>query len=66
MLGERSFISWSTVIFTLVTLLHLARLINDWVVTIGGWVVPMRVSWAGLIIAGFLALSGVKLLPSGK
>lgn len=63
---ERSYISLSTFIFTLVGLLHLARLINDWIVTIGGWVVPMWVSWAGLVIATFLTLSGVRLLPPGK
>jgi len=31
-----------------------------WHVIFGGWTLPMRVSWAALVIAGFLAYGGLR------
>jgi hypothetical protein len=42
-------------IFALIALLHALRLVYGWKVTIGEWTVPIWVSWAGLLIAGYLA-----------
>ncbi|SRR6266487_831455 len=42
------------VIFAAVALFHLVRIYMDWPVTIGGWSVPMWVSWIGLVVAGGL------------
>jgi hypothetical protein len=47
-------------IFTLVVLLHLVRIFEDWPVIIGDWSVPTWVSWAGVIVAGVLAIVGFK------
>ncbi len=46
------------VIFALVALLHLARIYVGWPVVIGGWSVPMWMSWIGLVFAGGLAYFG--------
>jgi hypothetical protein len=39
---------------------HLARIFLVWQVTIGGWTVPMWVSWIGFIVASGLAYLGLK------
>lgn len=52
--------SVSTVVFTLVALLHLCRVVWQWDATIAGWMVPMWVSWVGVVVAGVLAYSGYK------
>ena len=41
-------------IFGIVALLHALRLLRGWHASIGGWVVPLWVSWAGVALAGFL------------
>jgi len=42
-------------------LFHLVRIYMDWPVMIGGWSVPMWVSWIGLVVAGGLAFFGLRL-----
>jgi hypothetical protein len=49
------------IIFAVVALLHLARIYMDWPIEIGGWSVPMWISWVGLVVAGGLAFFGLRL-----
>jgi hypothetical protein len=49
------------VIFAVVALLHLVRIFMQWTVVIGDWSVPKSVSWVALIVAGGLALLGLRL-----
>jgi len=58
---QKSFAFVSGIIFTIVALVHLLRLALGWDITIGGWLVPMWVSWPGLIIPGILGYGGLKL-----
>jgi hypothetical protein len=51
----------SAAIFSLVALLHLARVVFGWSAVIGGWSVPMWLSWIALIVAGALAYFGFSL-----
>ena len=48
------------VIFAVVALFHLVRIFAEWPVFIGDWSVP-TVSWVALIVAGGLALLGLRL-----
>lgn len=48
-------------IFTLIGILHLVRIIKDWEAQIGGFVIPMWLSWLAVILVLFLAVSGSKL-----
>jgi hypothetical protein len=48
-------------IFTLMALFHLLRIFEDWPVIIGDWSVPKSVSSVALIVAGGLALLGLRL-----
>jgi hypothetical protein len=48
----------SALIFALVAIAHLVRIIKQWAVFIGPALIPMSVSWAGLIVAALLAIWG--------
>jgi hypothetical protein len=49
------------VIFAVVALFHLVRIVGEWTIIIGDWSVPKSVSWVALIVAGGLALVGLRL-----
>jgi len=49
------------VIFAMVALFHLVRIFMEWTVIIGDWSIPMWVSWIALVVAGGLALLGLRL-----
>ena len=49
------------VIFAVVALFNLIRIFAEWPVIIGDWSVPKSVSWVALIVAGGLALVGLRL-----
>ena len=49
------------VIFAVVALFHLAQIFMEWTVIIGDWSIPMWVSWIALVVAGGLALLGLRL-----
>jgi hypothetical protein len=49
------------VIFAVVALFHLVRIVAEWTIIIGDWSVPKSVSWGALIVAGGLALVGLRL-----
>lgn len=44
------------IIFTIVALIHLLRLYNQWEITVAGVVIPMSVSQIGLGVTAVLAL----------
>jgi hypothetical protein len=48
-------------IFAVVALFHLVRIFAEWNLIIGDWSVPKSVSWVALIVAGGLALLGLRL-----
>jgi hypothetical protein len=60
-MSQRSFLLVSAIVFTLVFLLHVLRLVYGWGAMIGGWTVPVWVSWIGVVVSGFLALEGFRL-----
>ena len=48
-------------LFFLIALLHAVRLLRGWQVTIEGTVIPIWISWMGLVIAAYLAYQGFRL-----
>lgn len=58
---EKTFVGISGVIFSLVALLHLARLVLGWDAVIGGWRVPMWFSGVAFGLSGLLAYTGIRL-----
>ena len=60
-MSQRSFLLVAAIVFTLVFLLHVLRLVYGWSAMIGGWTVPIWVSWIGVVVSGLLALEGFRL-----
>ena len=59
-MNQKTYFTVVSVIFSLIAILHLMRIASGWEAEIGGWMVPMWLSWAVLILAGFLAYQGLK------
>lgn len=47
-------------VFAVIAVLHALRLLYGWEAMIGGWSVPMWLSVAAVVFAGWLAWSGLK------
>lgn len=47
-------------IFAIIAVLHLLRVVNSWPAQIASFTVPMWLSWVALLLAGYLAYSGLK------
>jgi hypothetical protein len=60
-MSHKTFSLVSGLIFLLAALIHVLRLAFGWQAVLGGWNVPIWVSWIALPIAGFLALEGFVL-----
>ena len=60
-MGQKTYCMVAGTIFTLVALFHMLRIFMEWPVMIGDWSVPKSVSWVALIVAGGLALVGLRL-----
>jgi hypothetical protein len=58
---QRTYSLVTSVLFFLIALFHALRLFRGWQVTIGDVVVPLWVSWIGLVIAVYLANQGFRL-----
>lgn len=58
---QGAFLLVTSSLFALIALLHALRLIYGWKVTLGEWTVPVWASWAGFLIAGYLAYQGFVL-----
>ncbi len=48
-------------IFAIVALLHVLRILMGWPVVVGGWMIPMWVSWIGFIVTGGLSYVALSL-----
>lgn len=56
----KTYITITTAVFALITVLHLARIVYGWEAMIGGVEIPMWASWLAVLAAGALALKGWK------
>lgn len=58
-MDQRTYTRLTGVIFLLIAVLHLLRILYGWSAVIGGWTMPMWLSWAALIIGAYLAWWGL-------
>lgn len=58
----KAYLMVSGTLFALVALLHLLRIVFSWQAIIGGWTVPMWLSWIGLVVAGTLCFWVLRLI----
>ena len=59
-MNQKTFVATAGVVFSLVAVLHALRLLLKWDAVIGGWSVPMWLSWVALALAGYLAYTAFK------
>ena len=57
---QKRLLLWLGVIFAVVALFHLVRIFMEWTVIIRDWSIPMWVSWIAVVVAGGLALLGLR------
>ena len=60
-MDQKAFSLVAGLIFAMVALFHLMRIFAEWTVIIRDWSIPMWVSWIALVVAGSLALLGLRL-----
>jgi hypothetical protein len=61
MISQKTYSLIAGLVFSLVALGHLLRLVYSWPAHMAGRTVPMWVSWPGLLVAGFLGITGLLL-----
>ncbi len=59
-MNQKTYSQLSGVIFIIIALLHLARILWSWNAQIGGWTVPLWISWVALVVAAYLGWQGFK------
>ena len=60
-MNQKTFVATAGVVFSLVAVLHALRLLLGWEAMIGGWHVPMWLSWLALALAGYLAYTAFRM-----
>ena len=60
-MSQKTFTRIAGLVFSLVALLHALRLLFRWNAVIGGWSVPLWVSWAALAVSGYLAYTAFRV-----
>ncbi len=63
-MDQKTYFLTTAIIFLIITVLHVLRLTLGWSAVIGGWEIPIWLSWIALILAGYLSYKGLKF--SGK
>ena len=59
-MNRKSYFLATAVLFSVICLLQLARIVLGWEAVIGGWSVPMWISWLAVAITGALAYFGYR------
>jgi hypothetical protein len=57
----RAYLQISGTLFGLIAVGHLLRLFRHWPVDLAGYMVPLWVSWVGLVLAGGLSVWALRL-----
>ena len=60
-MNQRTFTMTVGVVFSLIAVLHALRLLLGWEAVIGGWHVPVWLSWVALALAGYLAYTAFRM-----
>jgi hypothetical protein len=60
-MSQKTYALVSGLIFLAITVMHALRLLYGWGAVINNWAVPMWLSGAGVVVAGYLAYHGLKM-----
>jgi hypothetical protein len=58
----RAYMRISGALFGIIALAHLLRLVRHWPIDLAGYMVPLWVSWLGVILAGGLSIWALRLV----
>lgn len=61
-MNKNNYVSIVSAVFLVVGTVHALRIFNGWEVTIGSVMLPMWASWAGVLLAYYLAFFGFGLM----
>jgi hypothetical protein len=64
-MSQKTFTIIASGIFGVVALFHVLRIFLGWPAVVGGWTVPMWLSWIGLVVAGGMSYFGINLAMRG-
>ena len=64
--SERTLLMLAGAIFLVVALAHLARVAFSWRIILGGAIVPIWLSWVGIVIAAYLSYSSFHFALRGR
>ncbi|MEX0919347.1 MAG: hypothetical protein WDZ64_01190 [Parcubacteria group bacterium] len=62
---KKTYFATTLTVFSVVLSVHFLRVLLDWPANIGGWDVPMWISWIAFILASFLAYHAFQLSRKG-
>jgi hypothetical protein len=60
-MSRKTYFLATALLFSIICLVQLARIVLGWEAVIGGWSVPMWVSWIAVIVTAVLASFGYAL-----
>jgi hypothetical protein len=60
-MNMKTFAVTAALVFFIITILHVLRLILGWQAMIGGWDVPLWISWLAVVLFGYLGYTAFKL-----
>lgn len=63
-MNQKTFSAIVAPIFLIIAVLHILRIVYGWTAVIGGWMLPLWLSWAALVISAYLAYTGFRLSKS--
>jgi len=57
-MNAKSYFLVTAIVFSVLGILHLLRIVLGWDAAIGGWGVPIWLSWVAMILTAVLAYTG--------
>jgi len=57
-MNPRTYFLLTAILFSIICLVQLSRIAFGWEVVIGGWSVPMWISWIAVVVTAALAFFG--------
>lgn len=61
-LNQKTYLQITGLIFTVISVLHLLRVLMGWEANLAGWMVPGWLSIVAVVVAGYLAYCAYKLM----
>ena len=62
----RTYIQITGAVFGVMALVHVVRLILNWPAQVGGWMVPIWISWVAILVAGALCAWAFRLVGRAR